>query len=156
MTTTVQHGSKRSRNWKITIVIGLLAALFFALAQLFSGANAATKAANDLWVTIKNIFGPEPQPQAFAPPGQYAAVGCGGSTPATVTFALPEHAYEIQHSCKWVDQSNLKAASCLPEVVGTTVRASGTIVGLDRDMIGNCKGGGHGTLTLSGSYKVKR
>ena len=87
--------------------------------------------------------------------GPYTAVGCGESSASATTYAVPEGAYEIQSRCDWVETDGLKAQPCTTEVQGTTVRASGSIVGRDREWTGNCPGGGHGKLRLSGSYKHK-
>ena len=85
---------------------------------------------------------------------QYVNVGCASTSPGNVEYALPENAYEVQRSCSWEDRSNIKSASCATELAGSTVRASGSIVGLDKQLF-NCPGGGHATLVLMGSYKVK-
>lgn len=90
---------------------------------------------------------------SFAPPGRYVEVGCEGITPEIrVEFAVPDDAFEIQHSCAWVGVDNVKEHNCSTTASGRTVTATGRISGLDTEF-GNCPGGGHGTLQLSGSYK---
>ena len=93
--------------------------------------------------------------KTFAKKGAYVAVGCNDSQRGSVEVALPEGAFEIQHSCAWVDTDNLKSQPCESGVAGTTVRASGTIIGLDRTWLGDCPGGGHANLQLTGSYKLR-
>lgn len=143
--------------WKVTLWAILIAGFLVALADMLTGANRLTKAWGDLRATLTDVFGPKPREmvQPFENLGPYTGVGCGESSPASTTYTVPTDAYEIQHRCDWIETANLKAEPCSTAVDGTTVKASGSIVGRDRDWTGNCPGGGHGRLKLSGSYKHK-
>ena len=110
--------------------------------------------------------------ESFTQPGSYATVGCTDNNNGAAVANLPANATEIKCNAAWVDYANLKTQSASCAVGGSTVTASGTMRGLDlncfvRDvftggifgrLIGktfcNCPGGGHGTLQLTGTYKV--
>jgi hypothetical protein len=79
-------------------------------------------------------------------------VGCGESTSAAVEFHLPPGATDVQTAASWQHTDNLKNQSQNAFVTPDGARATGTIIGLDRQLF-NCPGGGHGELILEGSYK---
>lgn len=90
--------------------------------------------------------------EAFGP---RLAVGCEDNNSSRVDYAVPDGAYEVQRFCEWVQVDDLKTQSCETSLSGTTVSANGNIRGRDREWTGNCPGGGHGTLRLYGSYKIR-
>ena len=54
----------------------------------------------------------------------------------------------------WANTDNIKGQSQQASVQGNMAVATGTISGQDRQWTGNCPGGGHGELVLSGTYVV--
>jgi hypothetical protein len=82
--------------------------------------------------------------------------GCGSDTSASTTFTLPPGARNPTVIAKWSNISNAKAYSQNYTTIGSTIRAKGAISGLDKDFFGNCPGGGHGEIILSGSYEIDR
>ncbi|MCP3414207.1 hypothetical protein NLM16_08855 [Bradyrhizobium brasilense] len=99
----------------------------------------------------------------FSARSGYTAMGCEQNTSAAVRFELPAGAQEIQCSAAWVDTSNVGGSSQNCAVGGLVATGSGSMRGRNKDCIKippfgpnvcNCPGGGHGTLQISGSYKV--
>ncbi|MET4493546.1 hypothetical protein [Bradyrhizobium sp. LA7.1] len=99
----------------------------------------------------------------FSARSGYAAMGCEQTTTAAATYQLPEGAQEIQCSAAWVDTSNIGSSSQNCAVGGLVATGSGSMRGRNKDCIKvppfgptvcNCPGGGHGTLQISGTYKV--
>ena len=143
--------------WKVTIWAILLAGLLGALADVLSGANRLAAGFGELRATLSSVFGPAPHEVTvpFEAVGPHAAVGCGETSPSSASVAIPNDAYEVQARCEWVETDGLKGQPCSAVVEGGTVKATGSIVGRDREWTGNCPGGGHGKLKVSGSYKRK-
>lgn len=102
-------------------------------------------------------------------------VGCEEDRGGTVSVTLPDRAKEVTCKWDWVDPANIKNRSANCVVAGSTVSATGTITGLDRDcvvsdilggglikvIVGrktacNCRGGGHAWLQITGTYKVEQ
>jgi hypothetical protein len=82
-------------------------------------------------------------------------VGCGDSATTNISWNVPAGSREINAYASWERTDNLKGANQqTPPVNGMVVTATGTITGQDRQWTGNCPGGGHGELVLSGSYVV--
>jgi len=111
--------------------------------------------------------------ETFSQPGSYASVGCTDNGSGSAVTTLPANASEITCNAQWINTRSLKNQTASCAIGGSTVTASGTIRGLDRTciyrdvltaglfgLIGNrdlfcdCPGGGHGTLTVTGSYKA--
>ncbi|UCI19917.1 hypothetical protein FJ970_02795 [Mesorhizobium sp. B2-1-8] len=99
----------------------------------------------------------------FSARSGYAAMGCEQTTSAAATYQLPQGAQEIQCSAAWVDTSNIGSSSQNCAVGGLVATGSGSMRGRNKDCIKippfgpnvcNCPGGGHGTLQISGTYKV--
>lgn len=91
----------------------------------------------------------------FEASGSRVAVGCEDSRSSKVEYEVPKDAYEVQRACDWVDTDDLKSQSCDTALSGTTVTATGSIRGRDKQLL-NCPGGGHGTLKLKGNYRMKQ
>jgi hypothetical protein len=99
---------------------------------------------------------------AFSARSGSVNMGCEQSTSASARFEFPSGAQEIQCSAGWVDTSNVGSSSQNCAVGGLVATGTGSMRGRDRDCVGgglipricNCPGGGHGTLQISGSYKV--
>jgi hypothetical protein len=99
----------------------------------------------------------------FSARSGYAAMGCEQTTTAAATYQMPEGAQEIQCSAAWVDTSNIDSSSQNCAVGGLVATGSGSMRGRNKDCVKippfgpnvcNCPGGGHGTLQISGTYKV--
>jgi hypothetical protein len=99
--------------------------------------------------------------------------GCEENNNGGLNHVVPDKAKEVNCTAGWVDQSNVKTQSASCAIGGSTVTASGTVRGRDRECIVsdilsggvfravvgrktacNCPGGGHASLQLEGSYKV--
>jgi hypothetical protein len=79
-------------------------------------------------------------------------VGCGDSATTSVAWNVPAGSREINPQASWERTDNLKGQNQQTSVNGSVVTATGTISGQDRQWTGNCPGGGHGELVLSGTY----
>jgi hypothetical protein len=91
--------------------------------------------------------------RTFATNEQYLNVGCRSSNHASARHVVPEGARRIQCDASWNRISNLKAQNATCAVGGRTVTGTGTIVGRDTNLFGDCPGGGHAWFQLSGSYQ---
>jgi hypothetical protein len=86
-------------------------------------------------------------------------VGCGESATTSVSWNVPAGALEPPNArASWEVTDNLKSQDQRVSVQGDSasgyiVIATGTIGGQDRQWTGNCPGGGHGQLVLSGEYR---
>jgi hypothetical protein len=112
-------------------------------------------------LTVNIVFrGSHVRTQPLAVPFQVGSgqvnFGCGESAHPVVTFNVPLGAREINATARWVNTDNVKGQDQRTAVAGASATAYGTIVGLDRDWIGNCHGGGHGELVLSGTYVIEQ
>lgn len=117
-----------------------------------SSPTPATSAANPQPTAVRSA-----RTLSFSVPGSYLAVGCEETATARVEFQLPDGATLDTSEAQWINTSNISSSEKRVQQVGRTVVAEGTLRGLARQMIlgiGNCPGGGHGTLTLTGTYKV--
>jgi hypothetical protein len=81
-------------------------------------------------------------------------VGCGDSATTSVLWNVPAGSHEINPQAAWERTDNLKTQIQQASVNGDVAVATGTISGLDRQWTGNCPGGGHGELVLSGTYVI--
>lgn len=85
----------------------------------------------------------------------YFDVGCGEVNSNTLQVPLPINLKPGQKldrtEASLVDRSNLKAGSSVQVLAqsanGATIKY--TLIGLDRQLFGNCPGGGHGTVVTS-------
>jgi hypothetical protein len=98
--------------------------------------------------------------------------GCEENNSGGVNYTVPDRATEVNCQAAWVDMSNTKTQGASCAVGGSTITASGTVRGRDREcvvdiitgglfskIVGrktvcNCPGGGHATLALNGTYKL--
>jgi hypothetical protein len=113
------------------------------------------------------------QSSQFSAKSASVSYGCEESNSGSVAYTVPDGATEINCTVAWVDQTNTKGQTASCHVGGSTVVASGTANGRDRECIVsdilsgglfktllgrktvcNCPGGGHGALLLQGTYKV--
>jgi hypothetical protein len=99
----------------------------------------------------------------FEVTGGQVNVDCGAEASTTVQWTLPVGATLVSADATWIDTIQVKGARAATVVEGDRIRAIGTIVGLDHDTLTlafgalrNCRGGGHGTLRLSGIAKQQR
>jgi hypothetical protein len=81
-------------------------------------------------------------------------VGCGDSATTSVTWVVPTGSTQINPQASWQRTDNLKGQNQRATVEGNVAKATGTITGQDRQWTGNCPGGGHGELVLSGTYAI--
>jgi hypothetical protein len=82
-------------------------------------------------------------------------VGCNSTQPAQVSWSIPSGATITSQGAAWQNTDNIRN----PRVNGPSPNdndliASGSIDGLERTLFGNCPGGGHGELVLSGTYRL--
>jgi hypothetical protein len=83
-------------------------------------------------------------------------VGCGDSAKTSVTWVVPAGSTLINPQASWQRTDNLKGQNQQATVEGNVAKATGTITGQDRQWTGNCPGGGHGELVLSGTYVINQ
>jgi hypothetical protein len=81
-------------------------------------------------------------------------VGCGDSATTSVTWVVPAGSTQINPQASWQRTDNLKGQNQQATLDGNVAKATGTITGQDRQWTGNCPGGGHGELVLSGTYVI--
>lgn len=116
--------------------------------------ESAREGLGELRTSFTNVFGHE-EVRSLANVSAYTSVDCGGNNRASAMYTLPANAYGTQSSCEWIESDKLKSQNCSTKIDGLTVSASGYIAGNDRNVLGNCSGGGHGKLKLVGTYKEK-
>jgi len=90
----------------------------------------------------------------FSASGGYTSVGCEQTSPGSAQFTAPAPATQINPTAAWTGVANVSNQTQTPAATGLTATATGTIRGLNKDFFGNCPGGGHGTLVVSGTYNV--
>jgi hypothetical protein len=89
-------------------------------------------------------------------------VGCGESASTSVSWNVPVGALAPPNArASWEAADNLRGQDQHVSVQGNAdsgyvVTATGTISGQDRQWTGNCPGGGHGQLVLSGDYRTNQ
>ena len=91
--------------------------------------------------------------KTFSKKSDEVQVGCEQDNSVTIQYLFPAEASEIDCSAEWVDTSALKSKQGTCLVSGSIATATGNIRGRDKEFF-NCKGGGHGWLRMSGTYKV--
>ena len=165
---TIRHvkpaGSKTS-PWPSIVVFFLfivaIVALFIGFSRTGSNnvvdAEVSRKNTAAKYVLKATVFGIHQETTTVQVPfrvssGQFN-VGCTDSANASVTWNLPVGAHDINASADWEKADDLQSSGASrPVVQGQTVTASGSIRGRDREWTGNCPGGGHGELVLTGTY----
>jgi len=96
----------------------------------------------------------QPVGATFANTSGQLNVGCEQSSSTGVNWNAPDGASQLNATAVWVETSNLKSQSATALTSGLVATASGSITGLDKGFMGNCSGGGHGKLQLSGTYML--
>lgn len=79
-------------------------------------------------------------------------VGCGDSASTSVSWNVPAGAKDIHPQASWERADNIKSQTQQVSLNGNVATAVGTINGQERQWTGNCPGGGHAELILSGTY----
>ncbi len=94
----------------------------------------------------------------FSVTSSYVDVGCDQTAPMNLVWRIPGGAKVLASQAQWVDTSNVVRETKEVSSTDDVVTAFGSITGLNRQCaifgICNCPGGGHGRLTLSGTYSV--
>jgi hypothetical protein len=90
----------------------------------------------------------------IAAPPHYYEVGCGQTNSGILDVPVPATMQEIQKvqsvSASLVNTDNLKSQSVsIVHFDNTGAKVKYVLEGLDRQMFGNCPGGGHGTLVTN-------
>jgi hypothetical protein len=83
-------------------------------------------------------------------------VGCNESRSTQAQLIAPPNATNIVANAHWENFNNVRSQNASAPIQGTTITATGQISGLAREWTGNCPGGGHGELILSGTYDIQR
>jgi hypothetical protein len=157
--------SHMSKSWPLlvsqSIVTVALLALGLNVVRVTSGSrndNANTlKDKYNLQATFKGVQKhSEPTQVAFRTSSGQLNVGCGDNATTSVSWNLPPNARLVNASAAWENTDNLRGQSQQAGVQGTTAIATGVISGRDREWTGNCPGGGHGELVLSGTYIIDK
>ncbi|WP_457391956.1 hypothetical protein [Roseateles sp. P5_E1] len=81
-------------------------------------------------------------------------VGCNEVRGTQVTFPTPIGARNVVATPSWENIRDVKQQDKNLTVQGNVVMATGQLVGNNREWTGNCPGGGHGELVVTGSYVI--
>jgi hypothetical protein len=151
-------GSKLDRVAFLGGVFSLIVALFstyYSVKQRgFEREYSRLHATFSVHVVIKGtVIGTKKTALTFQTSSGQVNVGCGEQGAARVTWAPPAGATDILASAQWRNTDNIEAADA-HVVLGNPVTAEGTILGLRRNFLLNCPGGGHGELVLLGTYNT--
>jgi hypothetical protein len=104
--------------------------------------------------TVKATTLSEPIP--FTVSSGQLNVGCNDGQSTNVIWSIPDGATEVQATANWENTDNIRSQSQNVSKSPTTVTATGSISGREKDFFGNCPGGGHGQLVLRGTYRIAR
>jgi hypothetical protein len=87
-------------------------------------------------------------------------VGCDETASRSISWTAPKGTIELGHFvAQWVNLNNVQTQNAQISIIGpSVVTAVGIIRGREKQFfafgIGNCPGGGHGALQLTGSYRL--
>jgi hypothetical protein len=84
----------------------------------------------------------------------YTMVDCSRSMARQVTYAAPVGATIDSVTAAWENTDGLAGESANASHDSNIASASGFIMGRERTFFGNCPGGGHGELVLSGNFSL--
>jgi hypothetical protein len=118
-------------------------------------AEAATERPLSITINItsdKKTLTPTVVP--FQVGGGQVSFGCGDSAHPAVTYVVPNGARDVTAEAEWRNTDHAKGQTQFATVAGSTVIASGTITGQDRNWAGKCLGTGRGELVLKGTYTI--
>jgi hypothetical protein len=105
-----------------------------------------------------DFFSPETSVTHIATPFRvssgYTMVDCNRSMTRQVTYTAPVGATIDSVMAAWENTDGLAGESANASHDSNIASASGSIVGRDRTFFGNCPGGGHGELVLSGNFSL--
>ena len=95
--------------------------------------------------------------EPFEKRNQSVNVGCEESRTDTISYLVAPGTTLVDGSARWDQVDNIKSQQMSKALFnGSELVATGTIVGLDKNLGGlNCPGGGHATLVLSGVVSRK-
>jgi hypothetical protein len=159
---TTAKSQESAQRWPASVALAIVAISFVAFAlNVLRFSNLQTNSAThsqsrySLQVTFR---GTRLHSQAVTVPFRTSSgqlnVGCTDAVSTTVSWNLPAGAREIHAAASWQNTDNLKNQSQQAVVSGLTAVATGSLRGRDREWTGNCPGGGHGELVLSGDYII--
>lgn len=81
-------------------------------------------------------------------------VDCNESRKVQASYTAPPNAKNINAFSSWENIRDVKQQDKSLSIQGTVVTAIGQLVGNNREWTGNCPGGGHGELVITGTYGV--
>ena len=147
--------------------IAILGGIFSLIVVLFSTYSSVTQlelereytrlhATFSVHVVIEGtVVGTKNSTLTFQTSSGQVNVGCNEQVPARVSWTPPPGATVTGARAEWRNTDNVRAAMVNPtSLTGNPVVATGTIVGLERNFLLNCPGGGHGELILLGTYDI--
>ena len=160
---STQSRSKNPAPWPPLIALSIIAVSFVALGFNVIRVTSLRKPDQQtqsgdkytLQITLTGVRRhTEPATIQFRTSSGQLNVGCGDSASTSVSWSIPLGAREIHPQAMWANTDNVKSQSQQASVQGNMAVASGAISGQDRQWTGNCPGGGHGELVLSGTYVI--
>jgi hypothetical protein len=163
---TIKSAQKRSEHpssWPPLVSLSIVAVSFLALAfnvlRVSSLQKAGTTTTTGTKYTLQVTFvgakkRREPVTVPFRTSSGQLNVGCGDSASTSASWNIPAGARDINTHASWERTDNLKGQTQQSSANGNVASAAGTIAGQDRQWTGNCPGGGHGELVLSGTYVI--
>jgi hypothetical protein len=94
------------------------------------------------------------QPIPFSASGGYTSVGCEETKSGTAQFTAPANATQINPTAVWINADKIGSQSQTVTATGLTAIATGTIRGNNKNIFGDCGGGGHAELIVKGTYNL--
>ncbi len=158
-----QRSSPRPSSWPPLVTLAIVAISFLALA--FNVIRVTSLQRPGTVTTIANKYivqatfvaitkHKQPVTVPFRTSSGQLNVGCSDSATTSVSWNVPTGARDIHPQASWERTDNIKNQNQQVSVNGNVATATGTISGQDRQWTGNCPGGGHGELVLSGTYVI--
>jgi hypothetical protein len=95
-----------------------------------------------------------PEPVAFSNVSAYTSVDCERTSSTNVSWTMPAEGKQLNGTAQWIERDGGGSESAHADVSGATIIASGSINGQNKNLFGNCPGGGHGRLQVSGTYYI--
>jgi hypothetical protein len=92
---------------------------------------------------------------AYRVSGGSVNVGCNENTSSNVSFSSPPGATIQTASASWENLDGVVGHNAQASFDPHTATATGQIQGRGRNIFGDCSGGGHGELVLSGAFSTK-
>ena len=142
----------------IVVAVALVGALLNIGRQVVVKQPTSQLPTNPTFTLQASFFATRTKTEATSVPFRLSSgqinVGCGESRGTQTVFTAPPGARNIAAIPSWENIRDVKRQDKAVAIQGTVVTATGQLAGRDREWTGNCLGGGHGELVVSGTYLV--